>query len=102
MGDYAGGIWLEGSPTVEETLYWLNLLIDTDLAIAGCAAQRPHGQLANDGDRNIVDAVDFILSGLGASIGAVGVQDERIYAAREFKLDFTHFRRHERGESESG
>ena len=84
-GEYAGGIWLEGSPTVEETLYWLSLLIDTNLTIAGIAAQRPHGQLANDGDRNIVDAVDFALSGLGNGIGAVGVQDERIYAAREFK-----------------
>ena len=84
-GEYAGGIWLEGSPTVEETTYWLSLLIDTDLAIAGIAAQRPHGQLANDGDRNIVDAVDYVLSGLGNGIGAVGVQDERIYAAREFK-----------------
>ena len=84
-GSYAGGIWLEGSPTVEETIYWLSLLIDTDLALAGCASQRTHGQLANDGDRNIVDAVDLILSGLGSGIGAVGVQDERIYAAREFK-----------------
>ncbi len=84
-GDYAGGLWLEGSPTVEETIYWLSLLIDTGLAIAGCASQRPHGQLANDGDRNIVDAVDLIVSGLGNGLGAVGVQDERIYAAREFK-----------------
>ena len=84
-GGYAGGIWLEGSPTVEETLYWLSLLIDTNLAIAGIAAQRPHGQLANDGDRNIVDAVDLIVSGQGEGIGAVGVLDERIYAAREFK-----------------
>jgi L-asparaginase/Glu-tRNA(Gln) amidotransferase subunit D len=83
--EYAGGIWMEGSPTVEETLYWLSLLIDTDRAIAGIAAQRPHGQLANDGDRNIVDAVDYVLSGLGSGIGAVGVQDEQIYAAREFK-----------------
>ena len=84
-GHFAGCIWLEGSPAVEETIYWLSLLIDTDLPMAGNAAQRPHGQLANDGDRNIVDAVDFILSGEGAGIGAVGVQDERIYAAREFK-----------------
>ena len=70
---------------MEETLYWLSLLIDTDLTLAGCASQRPHGQLANDGDRNIVDAVDLVLSGHGNGIGAVGVQDERIYAAREFK-----------------
>ena len=84
-GDYLGGIWLEGSPTVEETVYWLSLLIDTELPIAGVASQRTHGQLANDGDRNIVDAVDLILSGQGRGLGAVGVQDERIYAAREFK-----------------
>ncbi|MFQ6027713.1 MAG: asparaginase domain-containing protein [Dehalococcoidia bacterium] len=84
-GNYAGGLWLEGSPTVEETIYWLSLLIDTDLPIAGMASQRTHGQLANDGDRNIVDAVDFVLSGQGIGLGAVGVQDERIFAAREFK-----------------
>ena len=84
-GNYAGGIWLEGSPSVEETMYWLSLLIDTDLPIAGNAAQRTHGLLANDGDRNIVDSVGYILSGQGNGLGAVGVQDERIFAAREFK-----------------
>ena len=84
-GEYAGGLWLEGSPTVEETLYWLNLLVDTDLPIAGAASQRPHGQLANDGDRNLVDAVDYILSGQGNGAGAVGVLDEQLFASREFK-----------------
>jgi len=85
QGEFAGAIWLEGSPTVEETTYWLSLLIDTQLPIAACASQRTHGQLANDGDRNIVDAVDVILSGQVRGLGALGVQDERIYAAREFK-----------------
>ncbi|MDE2900563.1 MAG: asparaginase domain-containing protein, partial [Chloroflexota bacterium] len=74
-----------GSPTVEETLYWLNLLVDTDLPIAGAASQRPHGQLANDGDRNLVDAIDYILSGQGNGVGAVGVLDEQLFASREFK-----------------
>ena len=86
-GNYAGGIWLEGSPSIEETIYWLSLLIDTELPIAGIASQRPHGQLSNDGDRNIVDAVDYIMSGQGNGLGGVGVQDERIFAAREFKKD---------------
>lgn len=84
-GQYSGVIWMEGTPTVEETLYWLSLLIDTKLPVAGVASQRPHGQLANDGDRNIVDAVSYVLSGQGQGAGAVGVQDERIFAAREFK-----------------
>jgi L-asparaginase len=84
-GDYAGGIWFEGSPTVEETTYWLSLVIGTDLPLVGCAAQRPHGSLANDGDRNIVDAVSYIVSGKGNGLGAVGVIDQQIFAAREFK-----------------
>jgi L-asparaginase/Glu-tRNA(Gln) amidotransferase subunit D len=82
-GRYAGGIWLEASPTLEESLYWFNLVLDVDLPLVGCASQRPHGQLGNDGDRNVVDAVDVILS--GERLGVVAVQDERIFAARELK-----------------
>jgi hypothetical protein len=88
-GQYAGAIWLEGSPFVEETSYWLNLLIDTAVPIVGNASQRAHGALSNDGDRNIVDAVDYILSQIWAdadgrdSIGVVVIQDEQIFTARE-------------------
>src|SRR5207244_5857018 len=78
-----------GSPSVEETSYWLSLLIDTTVPIVGNASQRPHGAASNDGDRNIVDSVDYILSGIWAaadrrdSVGAVVIQDERIFTARE-------------------
>ena len=85
---YAGAIWLEGSPTTEETTYWLGLLIDTTVPIVGNSSQRTHGMLGNDGDRNIVDSVDYILSGVwkGADgkdqVGAVMIQEEQIFAAR--------------------
>jgi len=88
-GRYAGAIWLEGSPAVEETSYWLNLLIDTTVPIVGNASQRPHGAASNDGDRNIVDAVDYIASRIWVdaggrdSVGAVVIQDEQIFTARE-------------------
>jgi L-asparaginase len=84
-GKYKGGIWLDGSPQLEESIYWLSLLIDTDLPIAGIASQRLHGEISNDGDRNIVDAVDYVLSGVGNGLGAVGIQDQVIFAAREFR-----------------
>jgi L-asparaginase len=84
-GRYAGGIWLEGSSHIEETLYWLSLLVDTDRPIVGVAAQRTHGQLSADGDRNILDAVRFIVSGKGRGVGAVAIIDEQVFAAREFK-----------------
>ena len=88
-GQYAGAIWLEGSPFVEETSYWLSLLIDTSVAIVGNASQRAHGALSNDGDRNIVDAVDYILSRIWAddsgrdTVGVVVIQDEQVFTARE-------------------
>ena len=84
-GAYDGALWLEGSPHIEETLYWLNLLLDTELPFAGISSQRPHGELSNDGDRNIVDAARYVLSGAGRGLGAVGIVDEQIFAARDFK-----------------
>jgi hypothetical protein len=88
-GKYGGAIWLEGSPFVEETTYWLNLLIDTTLPIAGNSSQRPHGAIGNDGDRNIVDSVDYITSRVWADengrdcVGAVAILDEQIFTARD-------------------
>ena len=88
-GQYAGAIWLEGSPFVEETSYWLNLLIDTTVPFVGNASQRAHGAVSNDGDRNIIDAVDYILSRIWAdndgrdSVGVVVIQDEQLFTARE-------------------
>ncbi|MDB6128209.1 MAG: hypothetical protein JWM35_2105, partial [Verrucomicrobia bacterium] len=84
-----GAIWLEGSPRVEDTLYWLSLVIDTDCAIVGTVAQRPNHRLAADSHQNLVDAVDFILSDAWRDaaghnrVGSVLVQDQQVFAARE-------------------
>ncbi len=88
-GQYLGAIWLEGSPFVEETTYWLNLLIDAAVPICGNSSQRPHGALANDGDRNIVDSVEYITSRIWADengkdcVGAVAILDEVIFTSRD-------------------
>ena len=88
-GNYVGAIWIEGSPSVEESAYWLSLLIDTHVPISCNAAQRPHGALSNDGDHNLVDSVEYIVSGAWADadghdrVGAVMCQDGQIFAARE-------------------
>jgi L-asparaginase len=88
-GTYAGAVWTQGSPRIEETVYWLNLLVDTTLPICGNASQRPHGQLSNDGDKNIVDSVDYIVSRVWADeagrdrAGVVLVQDQQVFAARD-------------------
>jgi L-asparaginase len=86
---YAGAIWLEGSPNVEESIYWLNLLIDTTSPIVGNASQRPHGSLGNDGDLNIVQSVQYLISRAWADengrddIGNVVIQEKQIFTARD-------------------
>jgi L-asparaginase len=88
-GKYDGAIVTQGSPAVEETAYWFNLLIDTTVPICGNAAQRPQGQISNDGPHNIVDSLIYIGSKIWADeqgrnrAGVVVIQEQRAFAARE-------------------
>lgn len=88
-GDYLGAIWTQGSPRVEETMYWFNLLLDTRLPVCGNAAQRTHGEISNDGPKNIVDSVEYITSRVWQDDagnnkgGLVVIQEQQIFAARE-------------------
>jgi len=93
-GEYDGLIWTQGSPQIEETAYWLSLLIDTTLPICGNAAQRPQGMISADGPKNIVDSVAFIASGRWADAegrnrcGVVVIEEQQYFAAREvYKSD---------------
>ena len=88
-GRYAGAIWNQGSPRIEESLYWLNLLLDTKLPVCGNAAQRTHGQIGSDGPKNIVDSVEYISSRIWADelgrnrAGLVLIQEQQVFAARD-------------------
>jgi hypothetical protein len=88
-GDYDGVIWTQGSPQIEESAYWFNLLIDTTLPICGNAAQRPQGQISADGPANIVDSARFIKSRIWADeqgrnrCGVVVIQEQQLFSARE-------------------
>ena len=88
-GEYQGAIWTQGSPRIEETIYWLHLLLDCTVPICGNAAQRPHSQVSADGAKNLVDSVDYILSRVWADdagrnrAGMVLIQEQQIFAARD-------------------
>jgi len=88
-GKYHGAIWTQGSPRIEETIYWLNLLLDCTVPVCGNAAQRPHGQVSDDGAKNLIDSVDYILSRVWADAagrnraGTVLIQEQQIFAARD-------------------
>ena len=88
-GKYAGGIWLEGSPGIEDSSYWLNLLVDTTRPLSTNSSQRDRGGLSPDGDGNMVCSIRYILSDVWADekgadkIGMVINNDNMIYASRE-------------------
>jgi len=88
-GKYEGAIWTQGSPRIEETIYWLHLLLDCTVPVCGNAAQRPHGQVGDDGAKNLIDSVDYILSRVWADAagrnraGMVLIAEQQIFAARE-------------------
>jgi hypothetical protein len=91
---YDGAIYTQGSPQIEEVAYWFNLLIDTTIPICGNAAQRPQGEISNDGPKNITDSVEYIASRVWADeqgrnrAGVIVLQEQQIFAAREvMKVD---------------
>ena len=91
---YDGAIYTQGSPQIEEVAYWFNLLIDTTIPICGNAAQRPQGEISNDGPKNITDLVEYIASRVWADeqgrnrAGVIVLQEQRFFAAREvMKVD---------------
>lgn len=83
-GRYDGALWLEGSPFVEETSYWLNLLIGTDRPVVACA-----GGIGPSGWSTVVDAVRYVVSAIWAGadgrdrLGVVCIQDEQVFTSRE-------------------
>jgi hypothetical protein len=88
-GDYDGAIWTQGSPRIEETVYWFNLALDVEIPLCGNASQRYHGAISADGPKNLADSVEWIFSRAWAGengenlTGAVMVQDQRVFGARE-------------------
>ena len=88
-GKYDGAVWTQGSPRIEETMYWFNLAMDVTIPICGNAAQRYHGAISSDGQKNITNSVDYIYSRIWADAegrnraGMVLIQDQRVFAARD-------------------
>lgn len=78
-----GFVVTHGSNTAEETAYFLNLTLDTDRPVVVTAAQRNHGTVGNDGDRNLLDAVRVAAHPDAAGRGTLLVVNDEIHHARE-------------------
>jgi L-asparaginase len=78
-----GVVVTHGTFTVEETAFFTHLTAGTAKPVVFVCAQRKHGSLGGDGDRNLVDAIRVAADPGAAGRGAVVVIAEEIHAARE-------------------
>lgn len=78
-----GVVITHGSNTLEETAYFLHLTLDTDVPVVLTAAQRNHGTIGNDGDRNLLDAVAVAGSQEARGRGVLVVANDTIHGARD-------------------
>lgn len=78
-----GFVVTHGSNTVEETAYFLNLTLDTEVPVVLTAAQRNHRLIGNDGDRNLLDAVKVARAPEAVGRGVLVVLNDEIHHARD-------------------
>lgn len=82
-GDVDGVVVTQGTDTLEETAYFLNLVIKTDKPVVVVAAMRPSTSLSADGMLNLYDAVSVAGSKDARGRGALVVMNDTIFSGRD-------------------
>ena len=82
-GKADGVVITHGTDTMEETAYFLNLVVKSDKPIVMVGAMRNSGSLSADGPLNIFNAVSVAMSKEAVGKGVVVVMNDEIHAARE-------------------
>ncbi|MCP1120954.1 asparaginase [Robbsia andropogonis] len=81
--DVDGIVITHGTDTLEETAYWLDLLLDDGKPIVLTAAMRPATALSADGPANLFDAVTLAGTCTAKGKGVLVTLQNRVHAARD-------------------
>lgn len=82
--DVDGIVITHGTDTIEETGYFLNLVVKSDKPVVLTAAMRPSTALSADGPLNIFNAVAVAADKNAAGRGVLVVVNDDIHGARSF------------------
>src|SRR6202171_5465126 len=78
-----GAVYVQGTNTIEETAYFLNLTVHSDKPVVVTGAQRPYNGLSSDAQMNLLDAIRLAGAPVAGGMGALVAFNGEINAARE-------------------
>ena len=89
--DRADGIVItHGTNTLEETAYFLNLALKTEMPVVIVGSMRPSSAISADGDLNVVNAVRVAADPASRGRGCLVVMNDKIFDARDVTKNSTY------------
>jgi L-asparaginase len=79
----SGIVITHGTDTLEETAYFLNLVVKSDKPVVVVGAMRPATAVSPDGPMNLINAVRVAASAEGRGLGVLVVMNDELYASRD-------------------
>jgi L-asparaginase len=88
--DVDGVVWVQGTNSLEETAFFLNLTVRSDKPIAVVGAQRPFTAISTDAHLNLINAIRVAASPEARGKGVLAVTNSEINAGRDVTKTFTY------------
>jgi L-asparaginase len=81
--EVGGIVFVQGTNSIEETAYFLNLTVHTEKPVIVTGAQRPFTAIGSDAQLNLIDAIRVAASPKAQGLGVLVVANSEINAARD-------------------